>query len=62
MAQEALCLIADDLPAVELAANVCDRRIMEQEKVPMAEKIISLSDSEKSADCTSCRLPRGSYE
>jgi hypothetical protein len=32
MAQEALCLIADDLAAVELAANVCDRRIMEQRK------------------------------
>ena len=48
MAQEALCLIADDLAAVELAANVCDRRIMEQEKVPMAEKIISLSDSDAS--------------
>jgi hypothetical protein len=39
---------ADDLAAVELAANVCDRRIMEQEKVPMAEKIISLSDSDAS--------------
>ena len=48
MAQEALCLIADDLAAVELAANVCDRRIMEQEKVPMAQKIISLSDSDAS--------------
>src|ERR1700687_3594119 len=48
MPQEALCLIADDLAAVELAANVCDRRIMEQEKVPMAEKIISLSDSDAS--------------
>jgi Transposase DDE domain len=48
MAQEALCLIADDLAAVELAANVCDRRIMEQEKVPMAEKIISLSDADAS--------------
>ena len=46
--EEALCLIADDLAAVELAANVCDRRIMEQEKVPMAEKIISLSDSDAS--------------
>jgi hypothetical protein len=48
MAQAALCLIADDLAAVELAANVCERRIMEQEKVPVAEKIISLSDSDAS--------------
>jgi hypothetical protein len=26
----------------------CERRIMEQEKVPMAEKIVSLSDSDAS--------------
>src|SRR5208337_3240738 len=38
--QEALGLIAEDLAALEQAANVCERRIMEQEKVPMAEKII----------------------
>ena len=43
--EEALCLIAEDLAALEQAANVCERRVMEEEKVPMAEKIISLSDS-----------------
>ena len=48
MAEEALCLIAEDLAALEQAANVCERRIMEQEKVPMTEKIISLSDSDAS--------------
>ena len=48
MAQEALCLIAEDLAAVEQTANVCERRIMKQEKVPVAEKIISLSDSDAS--------------
>jgi hypothetical protein len=48
MAEEALCLIADDLAALELAADVCERRIVEQEKVPVAEKIISLSDSDAS--------------
>ena len=47
-AEEALCLIADDLAALEQAANVCERRVMEQEKVPVAEKIISLSDSDAS--------------
>src|ERR1700686_5044587 len=36
MAQEALCLIAEDLAALEQAANVCERRVMEQEEVPMA--------------------------
>ena len=46
--QEALCLIAEDLAALEQAANVCERRVMEQEKVPMADKIISLSDSDAS--------------
>jgi hypothetical protein len=48
MAEEALCLIAEDLAALEQAANVCERRVMEQEKVPVAEKIISLSDSDAS--------------
>jgi hypothetical protein len=48
MGEEALCLIAEDLAALEQAANVCERRVMEQEKVPMAEKIISLSDSDAS--------------
>jgi hypothetical protein len=48
MAQEVLCLIAEDLAAVEQAANVSERRIMKQEKVPVAEKIISLSDSDAS--------------
>src|SRR5215831_10481758 len=33
---------------LEQAANVCERRVMEQEKVPVAEKIISLSDSDAS--------------
>lgn len=44
MGEEALCLIADDLAALEQAANVCERRIIEEQKVPVAEKIISLSD------------------
>jgi hypothetical protein len=48
MGQEALCLIAEDLAALEQAANVCERRVMEQEKVPVADKIISLSDSDAS--------------
>ena len=47
-AEEALGLIAEDLAAVVQAANVCQRRVMEQEKVPVAEKIISLSDSDAS--------------
>ena len=46
--EEALCLIAEDLAALEQAAKVCQRRVMEQEKVPVAEKIISLSDSDAS--------------
>ncbi len=41
--EQALGLIAEDLAALEQAANVCERRIMEQEKVPMAAKIVSLS-------------------
>jgi hypothetical protein len=48
MGQQALCLIAEDLTALEQTANVCERRIMEQEKVPVAEKIISLSDPDAS--------------
>ena len=48
MAQEVLGLIAEDLAALEQGANVCERRMMEQEKVPVAEKIISLSDSDAS--------------
>src|SRR6478672_3763377 len=48
MGEEALCLIADDLAALEQTANVCERRIMSEEKVPVAEKIISLSDSDAS--------------
>jgi hypothetical protein len=48
MGEEALCLIADDLAALEQAANVCERRIIEEQKVPVAEKIISLSDSDAS--------------
>src|SRR5207344_514440 len=48
MGEEALGLIAADLAALEQTANVCERRIMAQEKVPIAEKIISLSDSDAS--------------
>jgi hypothetical protein len=48
MGEEALCLIAEDLAALEQAANVCERRVMAEEKVPVAEKIISLSDSDAS--------------
>ena len=48
MGEEALCLIAHDLAALEQTANVCERRIMAEEKVPIAEKIISLSDSDAS--------------
>lgn len=44
MAQEAVSLLADDLQALEQSAKVCERRIMEEEKVPVDEKIISLSD------------------
>jgi hypothetical protein len=50
-AQEVLCLISEDLTALEQAANVCERRVMEQEKVPVAEKIISLSDSDAYGPC-----------
>jgi hypothetical protein len=46
MGRKALWLIAEDLAALEQTTNVCERRIMEQEKVPVAEKIISLSDSD----------------
>jgi transposase, IS5 family len=46
MSQEVLSLIAEDLRALEQAAQACERRIMDQEKVPAAEKIISLSDSD----------------
>src|SRR4029077_20983519 len=48
MAQAVLCLRAEDLAALEQAADVCERRVLEQEKVPVAEKIISLSDSDAS--------------
>ena len=40
--------IAADLAALEQTANVCERRIMAEEKVPIAEKIISLSDADAS--------------
>jgi hypothetical protein len=52
--EDALCLIAKDLAALEQAANVCERRVMEEEKVPMAEKIISLSDSDASLGADVC--------
>jgi hypothetical protein len=47
MAEEALCPIGEDLAVLE-AVHVCERRVMEEEKVPVAEKIISLSDSDAS--------------
>jgi hypothetical protein len=47
-AEEALGLVGEDLATLEQAANVCERRVMGQEKVPVAEKIISLSDSDAS--------------
>jgi hypothetical protein len=40
--------MAEDLTALEQAANVCQRRVMEQEKVPVEDKLISLSDSDAS--------------
>ncbi len=40
--------LSENLAALEQAANVCERRVTEQEEVPMAEKIISLSDSDAS--------------
>jgi transposase, IS5 family len=46
--EEALCLIAEDLAALEQAASVCEKRVMAEEKVPVAEKIISLSDADAS--------------
>ena len=48
MGDEALWLIGEDLAAVEQAADVCERRVIAEEKVPVAEKIISLSDSDAS--------------
>ena len=48
MSEEILGLIAEDLSALEQAAQACERRIMGQEKVPVVEKIISLSDSDAS--------------
>ena len=48
MGQEVLSLIRDDLAAVEQVANVCERRVMGQEQVPVAEKVISLSDPDAS--------------
>ena len=48
MSEEVLGLITEDLSALEQAAQACERRIMGQEKVPVAEKIISLSDSDAS--------------
>jgi hypothetical protein len=47
-AEEAVAFMAEDLRALEQAAHVCERRIMAEEKVPMAEKIISLSDADAS--------------
>lgn len=44
LAEEALGIIGDDLSALAQAAQVCERRVLQEEKVPMEEKIISLSD------------------
>jgi len=43
-AEQAVSLLAGDLDSLEQAARVCERRIMEGEKVPVAEKILSISD------------------
>jgi len=48
MAEQAVGLLAEDLQALEQSINVCERRIMAEEKVPMEEKIISLSDPDAS--------------
>ena len=44
LAEEALGMISDDLAALAQAADACERRVLEEEKVPMADKIISISD------------------
>ena len=46
MGKEALWLIGEDLAAVEQAADVCERRIMAEEKVPVAKLFVGLSDSD----------------
>ena len=48
MAEDAVALVAEDLQALEQTAQVCERRIMGEEKVPVSEKIISLSDPDAS--------------
>jgi hypothetical protein len=48
MAEEVVGLLSDDLRALEQTARVCERRIMAEEKVPVGEKIISLSDPDAS--------------
>jgi hypothetical protein len=48
MSEEVLSFISEDLGALEQAAQVCERRVLGQEQVPVAEKIISLSDSDAS--------------
>jgi Transposase DDE domain len=48
LAEEAVGLMGDDLRALAQAADVCERRVLQEEKVPMAEKIISLSDADAS--------------
>ena len=47
-AQEVLDMIAGDLADLEKAAAACERRVMTEEKVPVEEKIISLSDQDAS--------------
>lgn len=47
-AQALLESIAADLADLAQAAAVCERRVMEEEKVPAQEKIISLSDADAS--------------
>lgn len=48
VAEAALGFIAEDLTDLEQAAKVCERRVLEEEKVPQEDKIISLSDPDAS--------------
>ncbi len=44
LAEAAVGLLGEDLQALAQTASVCERRILAEEKVPVSEKIISLSD------------------
>jgi len=48
MAEDAIGVLTEDLQALEQSIAVCHRRIMGGEKVPVEEKIISLSDPDAS--------------